>query len=95
VVLWSHGEGGGEAMSEIAWMVLQEFQGRGLGNRAVRILLLARDDGRSGLVHTCPATSNAPSNGICRSLGFRFAGEQDVTLPTVLCCATAVHGRRC
>jgi GNAT superfamily N-acetyltransferase len=81
VVLWSHGEGGGEAMSEIGWMVPPEFQGRGLGKRAVRMLLgLARDDGRWGLVHAFPATSNAPSNGICRSLGFRFAGERDATL---------------
>jgi RimJ/RimL family protein N-acetyltransferase len=79
VALWSHHEGGAP-VSEIGWMVLPEFQGRGLGKRAVRMLLeLARDDGRWGLVHAFPATSNAPSNGICRSLGFRFAGEQDVT----------------
>ena len=79
VVLWSHDEGG-EPMSEIGWMVLPEFQGRGLGKRAVRMLLdVARDDGRWGLVHAFPATSNAPSNGICRSCGFRFAGQRDVT----------------
>ena len=61
-------------------MVLPEFQGRGLGKRAVRMLLeMARDDGRWGLVHAFPATTNAPSNGICRSLGFRFAGERGVT----------------
>ena len=79
VVLWSHDEGS-EPVSEIGWMVLPEFQGRGLGKQAVRMLLkLARDDGRWGLVHAFPATSNAPSNGICRSLGFRFAGERDVT----------------
>jgi RimJ/RimL family protein N-acetyltransferase len=79
VVLWSHDEGG-EPVSEIGWMVLPQFQGRGLGKRAVRMLLeLARDDGRWGLVHAFPTTSNAPSNGICRSLGFRFAGERDVT----------------
>ena len=79
VVLWSHDEDG-EPVSEIGWMVLPEFQGRGLGKRAVRMLLeLARDDGRWGLVHAFPATSNAPSNGICRSLGFRFVGERDVT----------------
>src|SRR6266700_3522595 len=79
VVLWSHDERG-EPVSEIGWMVLPEFQGRGLGKRAVRMLLeLARDDGRWGLVHAFPATSNAPSKGICRSLGFRFAGERDVT----------------
>lgn len=31
-----------------------------------------------GLVHAFPAATNGPSNGICRSVGFRFAGEQDV-----------------
>jgi RimJ/RimL family protein N-acetyltransferase len=80
VALWSHGEDSGERVSEIGWMVLPEFQGRGLAKRAVRMLLeLARDDGRWGLVHAFPATTNAPSNGICRSLAFRFAGERDVT----------------
>jgi RimJ/RimL family protein N-acetyltransferase len=80
VVMWSHGEDGGEPVTETGWMVLPEFQGRGLAKRAVRMLLdLARDDGRWGLVHAFPATTNGPSNGICRSLGFRLAGEQDVT----------------
>jgi RimJ/RimL family protein N-acetyltransferase len=80
VVLWSHEEDGGEPISEIGWMVLPEFQGRGLAKRAVRMLLeLAREDGRWGLVHAFPAVTNGPSNGICRSLGFRLAGERDVT----------------
>jgi RimJ/RimL family protein N-acetyltransferase len=79
VALWSHHEDG-EPVSEIGWMVLPEFQGRGLAKQAVRMLLeLARDDGRWGLVHAFPATTNSPSNGICRSVGFRFAGERDVT----------------
>lgn len=79
VTLWSHEEDGGEPISEIGWMVLPEFQGRGFAKRAVRILLeLARDDGRWGLVHAFPAISNSPSNGICRSLGFRLIGERDV-----------------
>ncbi|MGE5286803.1 MAG: GNAT family N-acetyltransferase [Micromonosporaceae bacterium] len=48
VVLWSHDEDG-EPISEIGWMVLPEFQGRGLGKRAVRMLLeLARDEDRWG-----------------------------------------------
>ena len=80
LALWSHDERDGEPVTEIGWMVLPEFQGRGLAKRAVRMLLdLAHDDGRWGLVHAFPATTNGPSNGICRSLGFRFAGEQDVT----------------
>lgn len=78
VALWPHGADA-ERISEIGWMVLPEFQGRGLGERAVRMLLEpARDDGRWGLVHAFPATANAPSNGMCRALGFRFLGEEDV-----------------
>ena len=80
VSLWSHDGAGGEPITEIGWMVLPEFQGRGLAKQAVRMLLeLARDDGRWGVVHAFPATTNRPSNGICRSVGFRFAGEREVT----------------
>jgi RimJ/RimL family protein N-acetyltransferase len=80
VVLWSHDEDDGAPISEIGWMVLPEFQGRGLGKRAVRMLLeLAGEDRRWGLVHAFPATTNAASNGICRSLGFQLTGERDVT----------------
>jgi RimJ/RimL family protein N-acetyltransferase len=79
VVLWPNTEHG-EALSEVGWMVLPEFQGHGLGKTAVRTLLeQARDDGRWGLVHAFPATTNGPSNGICRSLGFTLVGERDVT----------------
>jgi RimJ/RimL family protein N-acetyltransferase len=80
VTLWSHEPDAGGLISEIGWMVLPEFQGRGLAKYATRALLeRARHDGRWGLVHAFPATTNAPSNGICRSLGFRHAGEQDTT----------------
>lgn len=78
VTLWSHEDG--ELISEIGWMVLPEFQGRGIAKTAVRALLqMARDADRWGLVHAFPATTNGPSNAICRAVGFRFAGEQDVT----------------
>ncbi|MFF6787520.1 GNAT family N-acetyltransferase [Streptomyces filamentosus] len=78
VTLWSHDEDG-ERISEIGWMVLPEYQGQGLGKQGVRALLeLARDDGRWGSIHAFPATFNAPSNGICRSLGFRLLGTQDI-----------------
>lgn len=83
VALWSHKEDDGEKaeiISETGWMVLPEFQGRGLAKRAVRELLtLARDDGRWGLVHAFPGVTNGPSNGICRSLGFRLLETRDVT----------------
>jgi RimJ/RimL family protein N-acetyltransferase len=79
VTLWSH-EDAGTAMSEMGWMVLPEFQGRGIATTAVRMLLaLAREQDRWGLVHAFPATTNIPSNAVCRSAGFRFAGEQETT----------------
>jgi RimJ/RimL family protein N-acetyltransferase len=69
---------GAEPVSEIGWMVLPEFQGRGLAKRAVRMLLeQAREDGRWGPVHAFPGVTNGPSNGICRSLGFHLLGERE------------------
>ena len=78
VVLWSHADDG-QPISEIGWMVLPEFQRRGLAKAAVRTLLeRARDEDRWGTVHAFPGVTNAPSNGICRSLGFTLVGERDV-----------------
>ncbi|MQS13471.1 GNAT family N-acetyltransferase [Streptomyces kaniharaensis] len=93
IALWSHeshesresresrgsNEDGGAAISEIGWMVLPEYQGRGLAKAAVRQLLdQAARDGRWGSVHAFPAVTNGPSNGICRALGFRLLGEREV-----------------
>lgn len=78
VTIWSRDTDDGP-VSEIGWMVLPGFQGRGLGRRAARTLLAqARDEDRWGTVHAFPATGNGPSNGICRSLGFRFVTELDM-----------------
>jgi RimJ/RimL family protein N-acetyltransferase len=82
LALWSHEEEGlGQEgpITEIGWMVLPEFQGRGIAKAAVRMLLeLARDQGRLGPVHAFPGVTNGPSNGICRSLGFTLLGELDI-----------------
>jgi RimJ/RimL family protein N-acetyltransferase len=79
VALWSH-EQDGAPLSEIGWMVLPEFQGRGLAKAAVRAVLeRARDEDRWGAVHAFPGVTNGPSNGICRSLRFTLVEERDVT----------------
>lgn len=79
VTIWSHDTDDGP-VSEIGWMVLPEFQGQGLGKRSVRALLeQARAQDRWGLVHAFPGTNNAPSNGICRSVGFRLLSQAEVT----------------
>jgi RimJ/RimL family protein N-acetyltransferase len=78
VTLWSHEEDGA-VLSEIGWMVLPEFQGRGLAKAAVRMLLeRARDEEHWGTVHAFPGITNAASNGICRSLRFTLLRERDV-----------------
>jgi RimJ/RimL family protein N-acetyltransferase len=80
VSLWSHESGDDAGLSEIGWMVLPEYRGRGLGKRAVRALLeRARDDGRWGVVHAFPGVTNAASNALCQSVGFTLVGERDVT----------------
>jgi len=77
VTLWSHDEDG-ERVTEIGWMVLPEFQGRGLAKAAARMVLeRARDDGSWGPVHAFPGVTNAASNAICRTLGFTLLGERD------------------
>ena len=73
VTLYSH-----EGISEIGWMVLPEFQGRGLAGEAVRLVLSsARVDGRWGLIHAFPSRTNDASNAICRSAGFSLLGEEE------------------
>jgi RimJ/RimL family protein N-acetyltransferase len=79
VSLWSHEDGDEAGLSEIGWMVLPEYQGRGRAKRAVRALLeRARDDGRWGVVHAFPGVTNAASNALCRSVGFTLVGERDI-----------------
>ncbi|MEV7598019.1 GNAT family N-acetyltransferase [Kitasatospora sp. NPDC089797] len=78
VVLWQDQEDG-VTVSEIGWMVLPEFQGRGLAKAATgRVLDAAAADGRWGEVHANPGVTNGPSNGVCRALGFRLLGERDL-----------------
>ncbi|GAA1996030.1 GNAT family N-acetyltransferase [Catenulispora subtropica] len=78
VTIWRDHHGG-EEFSEIGWMVLTAYQGRGVGKRAVAMLLdAARADGRWGPVHAFPGVTDAASNGICRSLGFDLLGPEEI-----------------
>jgi RimJ/RimL family protein N-acetyltransferase len=77
VCIWEH-DWNGEPIDEIGWMVLPAFQGRGLASGAVRSILdRARTEGRWDVIHAFPATTNAPSNAICRRTGFSKIEECD------------------
>ena len=79
ICLWDddhHDQRGG---SEAGWMILPEYQGRGMARAAVRQLIeMARADGRWGDIHAYPNETNDASNALARSAGFTLVGTVDV-----------------
>ena len=69
---------GGETVWELGCSVLPEFQGRGIGTRALRLAPAAawRDAARP--IHAYPSVDNDASNAMCARAGFRLAGEVHV-----------------
>jgi RimJ/RimL family protein N-acetyltransferase len=58
---------------EIGWMVLPELQGRGIAVAATaRAIELAKRADQHRFMHAFPNVDNAPSNAICRKLGFEL-----------------------
>jgi len=73
---------GGEECYEMGWMVLPEFQGRGLASAGVAMALeQMRAERKHRFVHAFPSVDNAPSNGICRKAGFTLIDEVDFEYP--------------
>jgi RimJ/RimL family protein N-acetyltransferase len=71
-----------ERVYEVGWMVLPEFQGRGIAVAATaQAIELARQDGKHASVHAFPHVENAASNAICRKLGFTLLGAQEFEYP--------------
>jgi RimJ/RimL family protein N-acetyltransferase len=67
---------------EIGWMVLPEFQGRGIAAAATaQAIDVPRDDGLHRFLHAYPNAENAPSNAICRKLGFELLGPSEFEYP--------------
>jgi RimJ/RimL family protein N-acetyltransferase len=67
---------------EIGWMVLPEFQGRGIAVAATaQAIELARRDGGHRYMHAFPNVDNAPSNAICKRLGFELVEACEFEFP--------------
>jgi len=67
---------------EVGWAVLPAFQGRGIAGRATaQAIDLARSERKHRFLHAFPSVDNAPSNAICRKLGFTLLGEYEFEYP--------------
>jgi RimJ/RimL family protein N-acetyltransferase len=77
-----HRDWHGEEVYEIGWMVIPDFQGRGIAAAATMLAIdHARIDGGRSCVHAFPGVENAPSNAICRKLGFELVEEIEYEYP--------------
>ncbi|MEH1099597.1 GNAT family N-acetyltransferase [Micromonospora sp. CPCC 205561] len=76
----------GEQVYETGWNVLPPFQGHGIATAAGAALIAvvreaARQPGTPRFLHAFPAVENAPSNALCRRLGFTLLGACDFEYP--------------
>lgn len=72
----------GQVVWETGWSVLPEFQGLGAATRATAPALeRARHERKHRFAHAFPSVANAPSNVICRKLGFSFRAEVELEYP--------------
>ena len=61
----------GSPVYETGWSVLPEFQGGGLAAAGTALAIeAARAERKHRYLHAFPSVENAPSNAICRKLGF-------------------------
>ena len=68
----------GERVHETGWMLLPEFQGRGIASAALAMLIeRARSEPGCTSLHAFPGVTNGPSNALCRKFGFELRGQID------------------
>jgi RimJ/RimL family protein N-acetyltransferase len=81
VAYWER-EWHGELIWETGWSVLPEFQGRGFATRGTAAAVeRARAEQKHRSIHAFPSVDNAPSNAICRKVGFTLTGEVEFEYP--------------
>lgn len=75
-------EQNGENVWETGWSVLPEFQGQGIATKATAMAMdLVRKTNFHRYIYAFPAVENAPSNAICRKLGFAFQNSYEEDFP--------------
>jgi RimJ/RimL family protein N-acetyltransferase len=72
----------GQQVYETGWSVLPAFQGRGIAGAATALVIEeARAEKRHRFLHAFPSVDNAPSNAICRKLGFTLLDAHEFEYP--------------
>jgi len=72
----------GDLVYETGWGVFPEYQGRGIASQATEaIIALLKKEGRHRFLHAYPSVENAPSNALCKKLGFVLVEECDFEYP--------------
>ena len=67
---------------ETGWMVLPEFQGRGIATVATaQVIDRCRAERTHRYLYAYPSVDNGASNAICRKLGFELLGAEDFEYP--------------
>jgi RimJ/RimL family protein N-acetyltransferase len=67
---------------EMGWSVLSAFQGRGIAaTGTAKAMASARAEQTRRYLHAFPSVSNAPSNAICRKVGFALVEACDFEYP--------------
>jgi RimJ/RimL family protein N-acetyltransferase len=71
-----------EPVYEVGWMVVPEFQGRGIAVAGtVQAIELAEREAKHRYMHAFPNVDNTPSNAICRKLGFELLEGREFEFP--------------
>lgn len=75
---WWESRYAGRDVYELGWVVLPEYQGRGVAGAAALLAVAdAAEHGDGRDLMACPPVENAASNGVCRAAGFTLASTED------------------
>jgi RimJ/RimL family protein N-acetyltransferase len=71
-----------QAVYEIGWLVLPDYQGHGIATKAAAAAIEHACQGpKFRFMHAFPSVANLASNAICRKLGFTLIEECQVEYP--------------
>jgi RimJ/RimL family protein N-acetyltransferase len=71
-----------QAVYEIGWLVLPDYQGHGIATKAAAAVIEhARRKPKYQFMHAFPSVENPASNAICRKLGFSLIEECQFEYP--------------